>query len=364
MTDKPIFIADGHLDLAFTALHANRDLTQPAATVRTHDSPKVMQTYGTSTTTFHELHKGHVGLVIATATARLAPKDNWTRIGMYTQAQCYGVACSHAAYYHAMERERVIRIVRSVQDLDEVLANWEDPVPDTPIGLVLALEGCDPILGPDQVPEWYDKGLRVASLSHYGVTSYAHGSGTEGGLLPPAKPLLDAFSEFGIIVDLSHLTDQSYWELLDTYDGPVLASHCNCRALVPDQRQLSDDMLKAVIERGGVIGSAFDSWMLDTEWKHTAAPYHQISNATLETVADHIDHVCEVAGNARHAGLGTDVDAGFGTEQTPRDFNTSPDLQKFRGIFERRGYSEEDVRNILSGNWIRLLREVWSNRAS
>ena len=361
MTENPILIADGHLDLAFTALHANRDLTQPATTVRTHDTPKVMETYGSSTTTFPRAPQGPRRARHRDRDRPVGPrKTTGPESGATPRRSVTGIAYGHAAYYHAMEREGVIRIVRSAQDLDDVVAGWEAPAPDTPIGLVLALEGCDPILDPDHVREWYDTGLRIASLSHYGVTSYAHGSGTEGGLLPPAKPLLDAFSELGIIVDLTHLTDQSFWELLDVYDGPVVASHCNCRALVPDQRQLSDDMLRAVIERGGVIGSAFDAWMLDTEWQHTTAPYKQTTRATLETVADHIDHVCEVAGNARHAGLGTDVDAGFGTEQAPRDFNTSQDLQKFRAIFERRGYADEDVRNILSGNWIRLLKEVWS----
>lgn len=362
MPDKPRLIADSHLDLAFCALQVNRDLTVPAATIRTHDPPAVMRTFGSCTVSFHELSKGRVGLVIATATAKVGPKDNWTGLGMYDQTQCYGVVRGHIAYYQAMEREGVVRIVRSTQDLDQVVASWEDPAPDTPIGLVLAFEGCDGIRDAGQVQEWYDLGIRVAGLTHYGVSRYAHGTGTEGGLLPTAKPLLDAFREAGIIVDLTHLSDQSHWELLDVYDGPVLASHSNCRALVPNQRQLSDDMIKSIVERGGVIGAAFDVWMLDPEWGHEQPAYEQITNATLETVADHIDHVCDLAGNARHAAIGTDLDGGYGTEQSPRDLNTIADLRKLAEIFARRGYSDEEVGNILSGNWIRLLKAVWSEK--
>ncbi len=362
MPDRPALIADSHLDLAFSALQVNRDLTVPAATIRTHDAPAVMRTFGSCTVSFHELRKGHVGLVFGTATAKVGPKDNWTGLGMYDQTQCYGVVRGHIAYYQAMEREGVIRIVRSAQDLDRVVASWEDPAPDTPIGLVLAFEGCDGIRDPEQVREWYDLGVRVAGLTHYGVSRYAHGTGTEGGLLPTARPLLDAFREAGIIVDLTHLSDPSHWELLDVYDGPVLASHSNCRALVPNQRQLSDDMIKSIIERGGVIGAAFDVWMLDPEWGHERPAYEQITNATLQTVADHVDHVCDLAGNARHAAIGTDLDGGYGTEQSPRDLNTIADLRKFAEIFARRGYSHEEVGNILSGNWIRLLKAAWSEK--
>jgi len=177
--------------------------------------------------------------------------------------------------------------------------------------------------------------------------------------LPTAPPLLKALAEAGIIVDLTHTTDQAFWEILDIYDGPVGASHHNCRALTPGQRQLTDDMIKAIIERNGVIGAAFDAWMLDPEWKREQPAWTQVTNATLETVADHIDYVCQIAGNANHAGIGTDLDGGFGTEQSPRDLNTVADLQRMKGILGGRGYSEEDVSKILSGNWIGLLKRVW-----
>jgi membrane dipeptidase len=310
--------------------------------------------------TFPELRKGHVGIVFGTVMSRLDPNDRWTHTGMYCQEQCYGVGRGHYAYYQAMEKLGVVRLIRNITDLEEIVAAWKAPTPETPVGLVLAMESSDPILDPGQVPEWYDLGLRMASISHYGTSAYSHGTGTEGGVLPRAKSLLDAFREAGIIVDMTHLTDQAFWEVLEIYDGPVAASHHNCRALVPGQRQLDDDMIKAIAQRGGVIGSVFDAWMLDPDWKRETPCYEQSTKATLQTVADHIDYIAQLLGNARHCGIGSDLDGGFGTEQGPRDVNTIADLQKLQKIFRDRGYPEQDIANILSGNWVCLLKETWS----
>lgn len=358
---EPQLIIDSHLDLAFNAIQLNRDLMVPAATVRTHDGEDMMRSFGSCTVTFPELRRGHLGIVFGTVMSRTDANDEWTRSGMYCQDQCYGIGRGHAAYYEILERQGVIRYIRNTSDLDESVAAWRQPEADTPIGLILAMESADPILDPDQVPEWYELGLRVVSLSHYGISSYSHGTGTEGGLLPRAKALLEALQAAGIIVDLTHTTDQAFWEILEIYDGPVAASHHNCRALAPGQRQLTDDMIKAIIERDGVIGAAFDAWMVDPEWRKNVPACEQQTTATLESVIDHIDHIAQLAGHVRHSGIGTDLDGGFGTEQSPRDMNTIADLQRVPGLLANRGYTEADVRNVCSGNWIRLLKQTWSS---
>jgi len=362
MKDKPMLIVDSHLDLGFSAIQINRDLTQPAATVRTHDPIPVIRSFGSCTVTFPELRKGHVGIIFGTAMSRIDPNDHWTKTGMYAQSQCHGIGRGHLAFYQAMEREGILRFIHSLSDLDQVIEFWQEPGPDTPIGLVLAMESADSILEPEQVPEWHDLGLRMVGISHYGTSSYCHGTGTEGGLFERGRALLEALREAGIIVDLTHTTDQAFWEILEAYDGPVSASHHNCRELIPGQRQLTDDMIKAIAERGGVIGSAFDAWMLDPDWNRELPAYQQTTKATMESVADHIDHISQLLGNARHSGIGSDLDGGFGQEQAPRDLNTIGDLQRLQGIFRRRGYSEEDIQNILSGNWIRLLRDTWNRQ--
>ena len=122
----------------------------------------------------------------------------------------------------------------------------------------------------------------------------------------------------GIILDATHLCDDSFRDALDHFRGPVWASHSNCRALVPHERQFTDDQLRELIARGAVIGAAFDAWMLVPGWvRGTSTP--EGSGVTLETVADHIDHICQLAGNARHCGIGSDLDGAFGREQCPSD---------------------------------------------
>jgi len=356
---KPLLIVDSHLDLAFNGVQLKRDLTAPAAVVRAHDPEPLSRSFGSCTVTFPELRRGGVGLVFGTVMTRIDPNDSWTITGMYVQNQCYGIGVGHLAYYQALEREKLLRFIGDTEELDRHLADWEQNGGTGPIGLVLAMESADSILGPEQVAEWYEAGLRMVSISHYGVSSYAHGTGTEGGLLPRAKPLLAALRSHGIILDLSHLTDQAFWEALEIFDGPVGASHHNCRALVPGQRQLSDEMIRAIVERGGVIGVATDAWMLDTQWQREVPACDQVAHVTLQAVADHLDHIAQLAGSARHCGIGSDLDGGYGQEQSPRDLDTIADLQKLAGILQTRGYRPADIENILSRNWIRALKEAW-----
>ena len=146
-----------------------------------------------------------------------------------------------------------------------------------------------------------------------------------------------------MILDVTHLSDQCFDEALDIYGGPVLASHHNCRALVPDQRQLTDDQIKRLIGRGAVIGAALDAWMLVPGWVRGKTTPEE-AGVTLETMVDHIDRVCQLAGNARHAAIGTDLDGGFGREQSPLDLDTIADLQQVPDLLRQRGYDEDGDR--------------------
>jgi membrane dipeptidase len=172
--------------------------------------------------------------------------------------------------------------------------------------------------------------------------------------------LLPEMERLGIVLDVTHCSDEAFWEALDVYHGPIIASHNNCRALVPHQRQFSDDQLRAVIERDGVIGAAFDTWMLVPGWQRGISTN---DNVTLDTVVDHIDYVCQLAGNSRHAAIGSDLDGGYGREQSPRDLDTIADLQNLAGLLSARGYSSTDIAAILHGNWFRFLRRVWGGEA-
>jgi membrane dipeptidase len=163
--------------------------------------------------------------------------------------------------------------------------------------------------------------------------------------------LLRRMERLGILLDVTHLSDQSMAEALDVYGGAVLASHHNCRALVPGDRQLTDEQIKRLIQRDAVIGVALDAWMLYPGWERGKTQPEVVG---LEAAADHIDHVCQLAGNTRHSAIGSDLDGGFGTEQTPRDLGTIADLQKLTGILGSRGYTPADVEAIFHGNWLRF----------
>jgi membrane dipeptidase len=220
------------------------------------------------------------------------------------------------------------------------------------------MEGADPIRNPQQLEAWWDAGLRLLGPTHYGAGRYAGGTGTELGLTELGVPLLREMARLGVLLDLTHFSDTAFWQALDHYSGLVLASHNNCRALVPHQRQFSDEQLKLIIERDGVIGSAFDIWMLQAGFVRGQSN----EQVTISTVVDHIDYVCQLAGNSRHAALGTDLDGGFGREQSPHDLDTIADLQKIPDMLEKRGYTEQDITNIMHGNWLRLLQRAWAKQ--
>ncbi len=245
-------------------------------------------------------------------------------------------------------------MIRTAGQLDEHWRNWSADPANTPIGYILAMEGADPIVDVDHAAAWWELGLRSVNLAHYGKSRYAVGTGGDGPLTPDGVLLLEEFERLGMILDATHLSDTSFFQALDAFGGPVLASHNNCRALVPDGRQFSDEQVRLLIDRGAVIGAALDAWMLFPGWIRGQTTRDVVA---LDAVADHIDRVCQLAGNARHAAIGSDLDGGFGTEQVPTGLDRISDLQKLDGILSARGYPPKDIDAIFHGNWLRFFRE-------
>jgi membrane dipeptidase len=276
------------------------------------------------------------------------------------------MAVAQLAYYRALERQGLIRILADWPSLDRHVREWNteltSPTGQTPpLGFVISMEGADPILRPDDIPTWWNAGLRIISLSHYGNGRYSHGTGSPGPLHDQGRALLAAMQHAGMILDITHLADEAMNQVFDLFEGVMIASHHNCRTLVNRQRQLRDTDIQALAARGGVIGAAFDCWMLDSGCGQ--GPGRIRRQATLESVVDHIDHVCQITGSARHIGLGTDLDGGFGTEQSPADLDTIADIQKLPDILARRGYSVLDIEGIMHGNWLALMQRAWSDHA-
>ena len=217
------------------------------------------------------------------------------------------------------------------------------------------MEGADPITEPRQAERWFEQGLRCVGLAHYGEGPYAAGTGAQGSLTSAGHELLKEFQRLGIILDLTHCAEPGFFEALDHFDGPVHASHNMCRSLVPGDRQFSDEQLRRLIERDAVIGMAMDAWMLHPGWVTGTTDPNAVS---LSAVADHVDHICQLAGDCRHGGIGSDLDGGFGYEQCPSDLNSVADLQKLESALKSRGYSENDIDAIFHGNWLRFFSEA------
>lgn len=353
-------IFDAHLDLSMNALEWNRDLTQPVNKIREREkgmSDKPDRSNGT--VSLPEMRKGRVGLCVATLIARYV-KPGSPLPGWNSQEQAWSQTQGQLAWYKTMEDRGEMIQINNTGSLNEQAQKWEKgDTADLPVGYVLSLEGADSMVNISYVEKAYLNGLRAIGTAHYGPGVYAYGTDSEGGIGKKGRELLKEMERLNIILDATHLCDESFWESLDQFKGHVWASHNNCRSLVPHNRQFSDEQINVLIERGAVIGGAFDAWMLTSGWIRGKTRPGE-AGVSISSVIDHIDHVCQLAGNSLHSGIGTDLDGAFGTEQSPADLDTIAGLQNIPGLLGKRGYSESDIDNIMYKNWIRFLNNAWA----
>lgn len=358
--DEPLFIIDAHLDLAMNAVEWNRDLRQPVYIIRErekgmNDKPD----RGNNTVALPELRKGKTGIVVATQIARyVAPGSELS--GYHSAEIAWAITQAQLSWYRAMEEAGEMKQITGYDQLESHVHLWHDDSPDDkkPVGYILSLEGADSLINLSYLERAYGYGLRACGPAHYGPGRYAPGTGATGGLTSMGRDLIREMDNLRMILDVTHLTDEGFREALAIFKGPVWASHHNCRRLVDHQRQLTNDQIKILIERGAVIGGALDAWMLTGNWVRGADdPLKRGVN--LEKLVDHYDHICQLAGNSDHIAIGSDLDGAYGTEQVPYDVETIADLQKLQGILASRGYAREDIEKIFNKNWISFLKEAW-----
>jgi membrane dipeptidase len=385
-----MLLFDAHLDLAMNALEWNRDLTRSIDEIRQRENGMTDKPdRGRGTVCLSEMRRGGIGLCVATQIARIEHNAYSPVFGWRSQEQAWAQTQGQLAWYRAMEEAGEMVQIRDAAGLEKHLALWNSagttvtecsrrreeadvgestsiPPPHVggyaekiPVGYVLSLEGADSILALDHLARARGQGLSAIGPAHYGPGVYANGTDATGGFNAKGRELLKEMQRLGIILDVTHLCDDCFWEALDLFSGQMWASHQNCRALVPHNRQFSDEQIKALIERGGVIGAALDAWMLVPGWvRRKTTP--ESAGLMLDKIVEHIDHVCQIAGSARHSGIGSDLDGAFGSEQTPADLDTIADLSRIPKLLKARGYSEEDVTLIAHGNFVRFLTEAWS----
>ncbi len=350
-----MFIFDAHLDLSMNAMDWNRDLTLPVEEIRKSefgltDKPD----RGNNTVSLEAMRKGNIGLCNATQIARYVHKSN-SLPGWQSPQQAWAHTQGQLAWYRSMEALGEMVQIKNKTQLDAHLELWKTDAENKPIGYLLSLEGADSIVDISYLEKSFEQGLRAIGPAHYGPGTYAHGTNSSGGIGEKGRELLKEIQRLGIILDVTHLCDLSFWEAMVNYDGPLWASHNNCRSLVNHHRQFTDEQLKEIIERKGIIGVVFDAWMMVPNWERGVST-PQSAGVSLQQIADNIDHICQLAGNTDHVGIGSDLDGGFGTEQGPADVDTIADLQKIPALLKTRGYSTADIEKIMHGNFIDFLR--------
>jgi len=356
--NKPL-IVDAHLDLSMNALEWNRDLREPIEEINRREQGMTDKPdRGNATISFTELRKGNVGLVVATQIGRYVSPDN-PLPGWHSPEQAWAQTQGQRAWYEVMEEEGQMKLIKDKAALEAHLTLWSDGKPNDnkPIGYVFSIEGADSFVTPAFVERAYEYGLRAVGPAHYGPGRYANGTDSSGRLNSMGQELLKRMDDLNMILDVTHLCDDAFWHALEIYKGNIWASHNNCRKLVNHNRQFSDEMILALAECDAVIGVALDAWMMVPNWVRGVSTPKGM-NCTMEIMADNIDHICQLTGNANHAAIGSDLDGAFGREQCPYDLETIADLQKIVDILQHRGYSDADIEKIANGNWIRFMRRA------
>jgi len=358
-----MFIVDGHLDLAMNAMEWNRDLTLPVTAINERergltDKPD----RGNAVVSLPELRRGNIGLVVATQIARYVSADN-PLPGWHSPSQAWAQTQAQLAWYKAMEAGGEMVQVHNATGLRDHLEKWNKKT-DTqkrPVGYILSLEGADSLIDISYVEKAWSNGLRAIGPAHYGPGRYANGTDATGKMGIEGLALLKQMERLNIILDATHLCDDAFWQALGHFNGHVWASHSNVRSIVNHNRQFRNDQIKALINRGAVIGAAMDAWMIVPGWERgISLPAER--GVTLNKLIDHIDHICQLAGNCLHVSIGSDLDGGFGTEQCPTNISSIADLQSFPSLLQKRGYSIGDIDNLMHGNILRFLENAWKDK--
>ncbi len=357
-------IVDSHNDLAWNMLSFGRDYTRSAhETRRLEAGTKVVEQNGDSMLGWPEYQRGQVAVIFSTLfVAPLRHRLYESETQFYDNyEQAHRLYHDQLMAYHRLTDSHPdkFRLIASGPDLKLVLDEWSSPSEEGhPVGMVVLMEGGDGIRSLDELSEWHELGVRLIGPAWAG-TRFCGGTQEPGPLTDDGRGLLAAMADFNFFLDLSHMDEPAALEALDSYQGPVVATHGNCLSLLPDyptNRQFSDRVLRGVIERDGVVGVVPYNVFLKPGWTRQSSRREEVHLADL---LPHIDHICQLAGDSLHTGLGTDFDGGFGIQSVPPEIDTIADLQILAPMLTARGYSETDVENIFAKNWLtRLEREL------
>jgi membrane dipeptidase len=355
-------IIDAHQDLAWNIRAFGRDYTRPVAETRrleAETNAPALQHQGHTLLGWPEYQQGRVAVIFGTlfvTPGRL--KQEWETLYYDDPDSAYRLYRQQLDTYHELTDAHPNKfcLIGSRPDLDTVLAHWADPASGThPVGLLPLMEGADGVRSPSELEDWWQAGVRIIGLAWAG-TRYCGGTREPGPLTDEGRALLKSMAGLGFTLDISHMDELAARQALDLYAGPVIASHANAAAIIPEysgNRHLSDAVIRTLAGRGGVIGLVPSCKFLNYGWKRGESR----ERVPLELAAAQMDHICQLTGDARHVGFGSDFDGGFGVEAVPAEVDSVADLQKLAPILAAKGYQEQDIAAIFGGNWIRYLQE-------
>ncbi|MCU0490824.1 MAG: membrane dipeptidase [Chloroflexaceae bacterium] len=350
-----LFIVDGHEDIAYNVVVNRRDFRRSAQATRELEGephPGV----GLCSVSLPDLLAGNVGLVFGTLftlPASAADSSLPMERSYHNAGEAQAQALEQLAVYRQLATANDICLIQNQADLQGLVAKRQ--AGGQILGIVLLMENADPVREPDEVGWWFEQGIRLIGPA-WQATRYCGGTRHPGPLTAAGRKLLAEMDSAGMVLDVSHMAEESFWQALDCFHGPIIASHSNCRRFAPPSladRHLSDEMICALIERGAVIGTVSFNAFLTPDYER-GQPKEKVG---LDALVRHIDHICELAGSARHVALGSDIDGGFGSKNLPRELDTAADFPRIGEALRAAGYSQADTDAILGGNWLRLLEQ-------
>lgn len=347
---NPFLIVDAHEDIAYNAMALGRDFHRSAHETRALEPEKPRG--GIATVGLPDFLQGNVRVVFGTIYVAKEGSSNVPGKTYKLPEEAEAQAEEQIAFYAALATDPRISLITSQSDLNRVISSVQPR-----LGIVILMEGADPIVHPQDAQKWFEAGVRIVGPA-WSQTRYSGGTGKPGPLTELGRELMPALARAGLILDTSHMAEESFFQALDLFDGTVIASHSNVRTLVPTDRQLSDEMIRALVERDGVIGTVLYNQFLKHEWRQAGADKTAVD---FTVVIDHIKHIANLAGSTRHSGIGTDFDGGFGMEATPKEIDTAADLQKFAAALAAAHFTEDEIRGIMGENWLRVLGRALPN---
>ena len=359
--NEPILI-DAHEDLAWNMLTFGRDYCLSVEETRSREAGSLAsEVNGDTLLGWPDYQRGKVAIVFSTLFA--APERH--KLGAWDE-QCYSsIEEAHHRYWQQLEAyERLVgehpemfRKIETQADLQSILAHWQRiDTEEHPVGLVRLMEGAEGVRDPVELEEWYLRGVRIIGPAWAG-TRFCGGTREPGGLTNEGHALLDRMVEYHFSLDISHMDEKAALESLDSYQGPIVASHANALALLKgsdSNRHLTDQVIEGLLEREGVIGVVPTNGFLRPGWSEAGGR----DMVTLDYLISQIDYICQKAGNALHVGIGSDFDGGFGLQSVPREIDSIADLRKIIPLLSQKGYTEKDMAAILNQNWLAHLKRT------